>query len=110
MSYNVEADITDIIITEGDTINMGWYVYLNDVLYDISGMSLKMDIKDDHGNLIDTFSSGTEITIVATYFTLYSVSSAFRPGRYRYDIQLTNGADVMTIRKGNFIVQKQITT
>ena len=112
MDYNVEADINDIVVTEGDTLDMSWTVYLNDVAYDMSGMQLDMDIKTKYGTVLDSFSSAggsPEITISTTSLNITAIIS-LSTGVYRYDIQLTDGTNIKTIRKGNFIVQNQITT
>lgn len=110
--YNVQAEIEDIIVTAGDTIDMSFSVYKNDVLYNMTGMQLDIHILDSNGTSIKDLSSAggsPAITISTTSFNI-STSAITTVGKYFYDVQLTSSGVVNTIRKGNFIIQKQITT
>jgi hypothetical protein len=109
--YNVEADVVDLIFTQCDTIDMSFSVYLNDVLYDMTGMQLDMQVRKTNGDLVRSFTSsgGTPaITIATTTFNIYSTGFT-RAFTYNYDVQLTDGADIMTIMKGRVIVKKERT-
>lgn len=112
MNYNVEAEIEDIVVTAGDTVDMSFSVYKNLVLYDMTGQQLDIDIVDKNGTVIRSLSSagGSPALTIAT--TTFNITTTDFPSiaTYRYDVQLTDGSDISTIRKGNFIVQKQITT
>lgn len=116
--YNVQAEIKDIVITAGDTVNISSNVYKYNLttqawdLYDMTGMQLDIDITDRKGNIIESYSSagGTpEITISTSAFNIFSLVPFLNMGHYLFDIQLTNGSEILTIRKGWWIVLKQIT-
>jgi hypothetical protein len=116
--YNVEAELKDIILTAGDTINESFDVYkYNNVtkvwdLYDITGKQLDIHVKDSAGTIIKDWSSVGDvpaITIAGTSFNIYDLAPITSPGRYLYDIQLTDGSEISTIRKGMLIVQKETT-
>lgn len=109
--YMVKAQVKNIYITEGDTREMAYSAYLNGVLYDLTGMQLDMDILDCSSRLnyrsLSSAGVSPKITISTTSF--YIQFDAFTAGKYTYDIQLTNGTDIMTILKGKIIVTNQIT-
>lgn len=115
--YNVQAEIEDIIVTEGDTLNMTWDVYCDTgsgwVLYDLTGKSVDMHVRKCDGTLIETYTTSggsPEITYVGARMTIYAQQTALmRRNKYKFDIQVTNGAEILTIRKGNFFIQQQIT-
>jgi hypothetical protein len=112
MAYNVECEVEDITVTAGDTVNMSWSVYQNDVLYDMTGMQLDIDIVDKSGTVVRSLSSAgvsPAITIATTSFNI-TTTAFLLIANYRYDVQLTNGTEVSTIMKGSWIVQKQHTT
>lgn len=118
MDYNVQAQIKNVVLTAGDTINISSNVYKWNIttsvwdLYDMTGMQLDIDIIDRRGNIIASYSSvgGTPaITITTSSFNITSLTPFLRIGTYMFDIQLTNGSEILTIRKGNWIVLKQIT-
>jgi hypothetical protein len=111
MIYNVEAETKDIIVIAGDTVDISLSVYKNNILFDMTGMQLDIDITDRSGNIIRSISSaGTlpAITISTSSFNI--LTSLFTlVGKYNYDVQLNNAGDIKTILKGSWIVQKQIT-
>ena len=110
--YNVEAEIKDIIVTAGNTINISEDQYLNDVLYDMSGMQLDLHVENSAGTAIKDWSSGggsPAITILTHSWNIYDLTPFTEVAKYFYDLLLTNGIEKWTIRKGNFIVQKNIT-
>ena len=110
-TYNVEPAEDFIYVTLGDTINLSYSVDLNDVAYDMTGMRLDMIIRNKKKTAVKTLSSaGTSpaITISTTTFNISTTAFA-AGGTYDFDVQLTDGADVMTIMTGQIIVQKQIT-
>jgi hypothetical protein len=110
--YNVEAEIKDLIVTVGDTVDISLSVYKNLVLYDMTGMQLDIDIVGPTGVILRSLSSAggsPAITIATSSFNISTTAFA-SIGKYSYDVQLTNGTAVSTIIKGNWIVQKQITT
>jgi hypothetical protein len=111
MDLNVEAENKDIIITASDTIDMSFDVYKNAVLFDITGMQLDIHVEDAAGTIIKDWSSAgvaPAITITGTSFNIYDLDPITSPGRYFYDIKLTDGSEIR-IRKGMVIVQKETT-
>lgn len=108
-AYNVETHVEPLVITEGDTPNWTFSVTLNDVAYDMTGMTINMHVRDKWDNLIASYSTASEITIATSSFNITSVTPFTKANRYRYDIQVTDGTDIMTIAKGLFIIQKEIT-
>jgi hypothetical protein len=109
--YNIEPAEQFIMITLGDTIDLSFSVLLNIVAYDMTGMQLDMKIKNKKGTAIKTLSSaGTSpaITISTTTFNI-STTPFSDAGVYDYDIQLTDGTDIMTIMFGKINVENQIT-
>jgi hypothetical protein len=109
--FNVEPYEQFIQVTHGDTIDLSFSVALNAVAYDMTGMQLDMKIKNKKGTSVKTLSSaGTSpaITISTTTFNISTTAFA-DAGMYDYDIQLTDGSDVMTIMYGKIDVTKQIT-
>ena len=109
-AYNVQAAQVDIIVTEGDTINMTFSVTENDVAYDMTGMTIEIDVRKNNGTLIRTFSTTVaSVVITVDQFTIVSVTPFSTAGRYKYDVQVTDGTEILTIMKGNFIVQREVT-
>lgn len=124
VDYNVEAEHRDIIVTQGDTINMWFRVYLNNgsdplypmddphYYYDLTGMQVDCHVRKCDGTLIAHYSSAginPEITIATSVITFLAIGFT-KANKYHYDFQLTNAGVISTFRKGNWIVQKQITT
>jgi hypothetical protein len=111
MIYNNEAEIKDLIVTVGDTVDISLSVYKNLVLYDMTGMQLDIDIVGPTGVVLRSLSSAggsPAITIATSSFNISTTAFA-SIGKYSYDVQLTNGTAVSTIIRGNWIVQKHIT-
>jgi hypothetical protein len=121
--YNVQAEIKDIVVTQGDTIDMSFRIYLNNgsnplyplddpfYYYDATGMQIDCHVRKDDGTLIAHYSSAggsPEITIVTSTMSILAVGFT-KFARYHYDFQLTNAGKISTFRKGNWIVHKQIT-
>jgi hypothetical protein len=109
--YNIEWDDVNIIVTKGDTIDLSFSVALNAVAYDMTGMVLDMIIKELDNTVVRTLASdGTSPAITISTSTFNISTTAFPSvGRLKYDIQLTDGTDIMTIAKGNIIVLEEIT-
>lgn len=109
--YNIEWEDVNIIATKGDTIDISFSVYNNGVAYDMTGMVLDMIIKELENTVIRTLASdGVNPAITVSTSTFNIVASAFENiGRYKYDIQITDGAYIKTIQKGNIIIVDEIT-
>jgi len=111
--FNVEAYQMDIEFTQNDTIDLAFSVTKNKVVYDMTGMTVTMTVREiGIGNtLIKSLSSaGTSPAITIYIGTIHIVSSGFaNVGKYNYDIQITNGAVVQTVAKGVVMVVKEIT-
>jgi hypothetical protein len=87
-------------------------VALNGVAYDMTGMALNMVIRNKKGTAVKTLSStysvGANITISTSTFNI-STTAFTDGGLYDFDLQLTDGTDIMTIMVGKILVEKQIT-
>lgn len=113
IAYNVETAIVDLVFVKGDTINISFDIYVNDVLYNMTGMRLDIDVCKCNGEVVRSFTSSgvlPEIAILLSNFTIYSTSPFLKRGRYKYDVQLTNGLEVSTIMKGNLFINTDYTT
>lgn len=117
IAYNVEPAIVDLVFTKGDTIDMTLNVQLyNETTeewedFDMTGMQLDLDVRKCNGDLIRSFSSagGTpEITVATSMFTIYDTAFT-RSGKYKYDLQVTDGGDISTVMKGNVFIQREHT-
>lgn len=124
VDYNCEPEIRDIIVTEENSVNMSFDVRLNDgsdplypkgddhYLYDMTGEQLDMHIRNKKGTVIYHFSSAgplPEITIIAHTWNLSQAVIDRVRGTFKYDLLKTNGAEELTIRKGNWKNEKQYT-
>jgi hypothetical protein len=104
--WNVEWTSKKIIVTVNDTTDNSFSVALNDVAYDMTGMTLNMIIKGPHGNI--TLSSGgtsPAITISTTTFNVI-IPSFTGVGIYDYNVKLIDGTDISTIMKGKIEVRE----
>ena len=112
--FNVEADNVDLEFTQGDTIDLSFSVKKNNVVYDMSGMTINMTVrtKDINNTIIRTLSSdGTSPAISISTSTLHLVSLGFtESGKCSYDIQVEDLSDeILTIVRGDLIVVKEQT-
>jgi hypothetical protein len=110
--YLVEAQKKNIYITQNDTSPLSYSVALNGVAHDMTGMQLDMTVINYAGVVIKSWSSagGTPaITISTTTFSI-AVDAFTDIGVYKYDLQLTDGSDIMTIMKGRILVTNEETT
>jgi len=110
--YNVEPYCVDLIFTKGDTVNMTFSVTLNAAVYNMNGMQMDIHIKTSNGTIIKDWSSAGDspaIIISSDTFTIYTTGFT-AAGSFKYDVQITDGADVSTIMVGNVIVNKEYTT
>lgn len=102
--------------TNNDTFNgIEFEVLLNAVAVDLTGATVKMQLKDASGKPVSEFSttnSKLEITdAVAGKFAFKKQIIAVSPMRYKYDIQITflNG-DRKTWIKGEWTISKDVTS
>ncbi len=112
MAKNVDYDKINIDVIEGDTLDMSFMVLYNNSPYDMTGMQLDMEVKDDDDVLIATLTSampGPDITIATSTFRLYKEDFIGVVGKYYYDLQLTNGTKLSTICRGYIRVIKEYT-
>lgn len=110
--YNVQPAIVDIRVTKGDTFNISFRVDLNGVSYPLTGKKIDMTIKKIDGTAVKTLSSegpGAAIAIIADSYNINTVGFA-ECDTLKYDVQLTEGIDILTIQKGKIIVEDEITT
>jgi hypothetical protein len=112
MIYAVEAFTEDIVYTAGDVVPISLIIAQNGVAFSMAGMQLDIDIKDGSGTVLFSLSSaGGSPKIVISTSTMTILPDAYTiVGRYKYDIQLTNGSYIMTIGRGNWIIRQQETT
>ena len=113
MYYNVRYARANITVVEGDTINMTFGVELNGEAYDMTGMQLDMQIRNETTDaLVRSLSSAgasPELTISTTSFIIDTATAFTEEAVYDYDVQLTDGDDISTIMKGKLYVVKEIT-
>jgi hypothetical protein len=110
--YNVEWDEVNIIATKGDTIDVSFSVVLNGTAYNMTGMVLDMIIKELDNTVVRTLASDgltPAITIATSTFNVTTTPFTLT-GRLKYDVQLTDGTDIMTIQKGNIMIVEEVTT
>lgn len=110
--YNVEPAITDLIFTEGDSIDIEFSVTdSTGAALVMTGMQIDMDVVNSHGVLIRSFSTAgaAEIVITVNVVNIYSLVGFTDDGRFKYDLQLTDAGEISTIMRGNLIVQKEYT-
>ena len=112
MTHAVEAFTEDVVYTSGDRVPISWIVAQNGVAFSMAGMQLDIDVKDKAGNVIFSLSSaGASPKITIATSTMTFIPDAYTVvGKYRYDVQLTNGTYIMTIGRGNWIIRQEITT
>jgi len=111
--YNVEYTTLDLEFIQNDTVNFTLQVYKNGVLFDMTGMTVDITVKDItvDANVIKSFtsdSSDPNITISTSSFRVLD-DGFVTPGLYLYDVQITSGSEVFTIIKGNLVVLKEVT-
>ena len=112
MVKNVDYDTINIDVVQGDTLDMTFTVWYNNALYDMTGMQLDAEIKDDDDVVVATLTTegaSPSITIASATFRMYMEEFILTTGTYYYDIQLTNGTMVSTICRGKMRVIKQYT-
>ena len=112
MAMNVDYDKINISYVQNDTLDMTYQVKRNNVLLDMTGMSIDIEVKDKNNNLIASLTTGgvsPSIVISTTSFTMYKTNFITTVGKYYYDIQLTNGMTVSTICRGYFKVLSEYT-
>lgn len=110
--YNIEPAKADIVFKAGDTINFSFDVYLNGVLFDMTGMQLDIIFRRKDGLIVKNLSSSgisPNITIVTSNYTCYDTTGFIDANVLDYDVQVTNGTDIFTIQEGQAFVKKQIT-
>jgi hypothetical protein len=112
MAKNVDYDTINIDVVQGDTLDMTFTVWNNNALYDMTGMQMDIEIKDDDDELVaslTTEGASPSITVSTYTFRMYMEDFILTTGTYYYDIQLTNGTKVSTICRGKMRVIKQYT-
>jgi hypothetical protein len=109
--YNIEPANAPIVFKAGDTIDISFAVYLNGVLFHMTGMQIDVKFRRKDGLLVKSLSSagiGAAITIALSTYNMYSAGFLV-PDVLDYDVQITDGADVFTVQEGECFVKKQIT-
>lgn len=112
MVKNVDYDTINIDVIQGDTLDMTFSVWYNNALYNMTGMQLDVEVKDDDDVVVQTLTSEgatPSITIATSSFRMYMEDFILTTGTYYYDIQLTNETKVSTICRGKMRVIKQYT-
>lgn len=115
IAYNVEAAKVDISSVKGDTIKLFFEVKINGALYPGMG-SVQIDLtirKFDGTEVRKLSSAGTSPAITIDNATsVYCISTAAltESGEFKYDAQITAGADVLTFQYGSWTNSKEQTT
>lgn len=109
--FNIEYESADLVFVEGDAIDMTFTVDENDAAYPLTGKQMQMQVRRLDGLLLkDMTSIGSPcgITIIDNTFHIYC--EAFQEsGLFKYDIEVIDGTDIMTIMRGYALVRKQTT-
>jgi hypothetical protein len=112
MAFNVDFDKINITVIQGDTWSQTYSVKRNNVLYDMTGMQLDLEVKDEDDVTVFALSSAggsPALTITGTAFTIFQLAAFDTVGKYYYDLQLTNATKVSTICRGYITVLKEYT-
>ena len=113
MAKNVDYDRINIEIVEGDTWKQTYSVKKNNVLLDMTGMTIAIDVEDEDGvEVLNISTAGLlpAISIVTTSFTINKAAAFDTVGKYYYDIQLTDLSGIVsTICRGKIKVIKEYT-
>jgi len=112
MAKNVDYDTINIDVVQGDTLDMTFTVWYNNALYDMTGMRMDIEVKDEDDDVVATLTTeapATSITIATSSFRMYMENFILTTGTYYYDIQLTNGTKISTICRGKMRVIKEYT-
>ena len=106
----ISAGTYNIIVQEGDT---GQITFDFPNTFSLSGFTAKVQVRDaPMGNIICEFSSALgNITITGQdlVISIASQDTEYKPGLYKYDLQLTGNSQVITVAKGTFEIQQTIT-
>ncbi len=112
--YNVGVSEVDLFFTKGDTINLTFDdITKNGVAYDMTGFKIDIHVRELGGTLLRAFTTtgaSPEISISTDSFTIYSLTGFTAVGKYKYDVQVNDGTDTLTIIKGNLFVEAEQTT
>ncbi len=108
--YNVEPAEIDLEFIKGDSIDLSFSVKKNNSSFDMTGMDVKMQIRDTtiDSALIKTLEIGNGIT-VSTDTILIASEGFVESGRYLYDLQVEVDSKIYTIMQGNLIVNQETT-
>ena len=104
-SYLVSAEIT-ITRMEGDT---GSIVFTIPATFDPANYTVKFQMRNDSNTLLIDKSTGSGITAVLQVVTvaLAAVDTTDRDGTNRWELQLSDGTDIITIGNGPMIIRKE---
>lgn len=109
--YNVQPARVDIRVTRGDTLNVSFSIAMNAAPYVLTGKQIDIMVKRFDGTVVKTLSSvdpGAAIVIDVDSYEIYT--EGFTDcDTLKYDVQVTDGVDVLTIQKGKIIVEEEIT-
>ena len=113
MAKNVDYDRINIEIVQNDTCKQTFSVKKNNVLLDMTGMQIDIEVKDEDDVdvlVLSTAGLAPAISIVTTSFTIEQDAAFADVGKYYYDIQLTDLTGVVsTICRGYVKVIKEYT-
>ncbi len=101
-------------ILRGDTFSESFTFATGGVPLDLTGASVRIQLRNRSGGVIGSFENGSGIEAAqdggAIVWTIEgSQTAAYAPGLYQYDIEVTTGSTVRTYLSGSFTVQKDIT-
>lgn len=105
----ISAGTYNIVVQEGDT---GQLTFNFPQSFSLAGFTAKVQVRDNPGNVICEFSSALgNISIVGQdlSITVVTKDTEYKPGLYKYDLQLTGNSQVITVAKGSFEIQPTVT-
>lgn len=105
----ISAGTYNIIVQEGDT---GTLTFNFPASFSLVGFTAKAQVRDHVENIICEFSSAlNNISIVGQNLSIAVANkdTEYKPGLYKYDLQLTGNNQVITVAKGSFEIQPTVT-
>lgn len=110
--YNTQPATIDIRLTQGDTFNIVFRVTMNKAPYLLTNKIINIMIKNLDGSMVKVLSSSLPDPAIVINDDSYVIDTTGfpLPGTLKYDVQVTEAADILTIQKGRIIIEGEITT
>lgn len=112
---NMIPEVLDICRTRGDTFPFDLTIQLNGTAVDITGNTFLLTVDpspapaDALNNLFQNTPAIQDGPNGIIRVTLSTGDADQTPGTYFYDLQMTSGASIRTIAKGQWVVEQDVT-